>query len=408
MTKFVYIFTLFCAIGNTFAHALENECGSYAEIEGTSYVLSPSGGDDTSTIQCALNSAISQGMPTVRLDRGTFYTDELRTTGFNGTFTGTTRKDSRLLINNGIADCSAGNFPIIAFSGGNAAVKSMTIDAAAPCSEGGDFILLYFGAESCSKRTLFAVVDRVDIGHSRKTSLSKAVQMTGTIDCLDQGKGPLGTLKVNRSSFTNFFMGVHTNLYGAAQVDINFNDFDNVSVGILISDASQSTTITGNTFDYIIHGVSAVSATSYSASKNRTVVDNNVFNQLSAGPEAHAIRVSNEYKLVKHSTVITNNTLNLQRGGNGNDGLRQNGVVLIDLDDALISGNTFNGSAYRAIEMLSLYWSDYSENNAILGNIFNLFSSDVDVHVGSGSRNAVIGSQGATYNNLGINTLIGQ
>ncbi len=406
MTKFIYVFTLmFCAMGNTFAHALENECGSYAEIDGTSYVLSPSGGDDTSTIQCALDSAISQGMPTVRLDRGTFYTNELRTSGFNGSFTGTTRRDSRLLINNSIADCSASTLPIIAFLGGNVAVKSMTIDADEPCSGEGDFIVLYFTPESCSKRTLFALVDRVDIGYGGTMSFPKGVQMTGSVECLDQGKGPLGTLKVNRSSFTNFFVGVHTALYGAAQVDINFNEFNHVSIGTLVTDASQSTTITGNTFDYISAGVMALAGTSYSAAKNRTVVDNNTFNQLYPDPAAQAITIANEYKLVNHSSVITNNTLNLSR--DGSRGNYQFGISLADIDGALISGNTFRGSAVRAIEIGSLNFSDYSDNNAILGNIFSLSTSDVDIFVGNGSRNTVIGSQGASYTNLGINTLVG-
>ena len=49
--------------------ALENECGELAEIDGTTYAISASGGDDTATIQCALDSATRQGIGTVKLER---------------------------------------------------------------------------------------------------------------------------------------------------------------------------------------------------------------------------------------------------------------------------------------------------------------------------------------------------
>ena len=406
MTKFVYAFTLlFFVMGNTFVHALENECGSYAEIDGTSYVLSPSGGDDTATIQCALDSAISQGMPTVRLDRGTFYTNELRTTGFNGSFTGTTRKDSKLLINDGIADCSAETVPIIAFLGGNVAVRSMTIDTYTPCSGAGRFIVLYFSQESCAKRTLFATIDRVDLVHTGPV-VAKGIQVSGALECLEQNKGPLGTLKLNRSTLTAFDIALQTSLYGAGQVDINFNDFINVDIGVFIPDASQSTTITGNTFDYNTGGVLAGTVTDFSASKNRTVVHNNTFVNQDTGAQSEAIIILNEFRRASHSVVVTDNVINLQR--NGSLGFNQRGVTVLDMDGALISGNTFRGSAWRAIQLGSTAFASESVDNAILGNTFSLTTTDVDIYIGVGSRNAVIGSQGATYTNLGINTLIGR
>ena len=34
----------------------ENQCGENAALDGVGYVISPSGGDDTETIQCALDS----------------------------------------------------------------------------------------------------------------------------------------------------------------------------------------------------------------------------------------------------------------------------------------------------------------------------------------------------------------
>ena len=389
-------------MGHNSAQALENECGANAQIDGASYILSPSGGDDTATIQCALDSAVSQGIPTVRLDRGSFYTDELRTYGFKGTFTGTSRNDSILLVNNNIADCET-PFPIIAFIGGDVQVRSMTIDTDNPCVSGDKFIALAVTQESCSKRTVFALVDRVDFVNS-SSGLSTAIRMTGIQDCLDQGKWPLGTLKVNRSTVTNFFVGVHSSLYGAGQVDINFNEFSGVGFGVYIVDADQSTTITGNQIDFVLSGVTAITLSSYAASKNRTVVHRNTLNQLIDDGQAEAIIIGNQNSLAAHSAVITENTLNLRR--NESRGYYQLGVVVKNIDGALISGNDFRGSASRAIELTTEGFRDDAENNAILGNSFQL-STGVDIYIGSGNRNTVVGSQNATYINNGINSLIG-
>lgn len=404
MAKTTLCAFVFFLMSHPAVYALENECGSNAEIDGTAYVLSPSGGDDTSTIQCALDSAISQGMSTVRLDRGTFYTDELRTYGFNGTFTGTTRADSKLLVNNSISDCSDGRFPIIAFAGGNVAVKSMTIDTDRPCSRGEQFITLLFTQESCSKRTLFAAVDRVDIVHA---SLDEAtgIQVTGATPCLEENKGPLGTFKLNRSTLTNFNIGLLIGLYGAGQVDINFNDFINVAGGVGIVDASQSTTITGNSFDYTTYGILAATVSDWAAAKNRTVVHNNNLYQRNTTENSVGIWNVNESKRASHSIVVTDNEIRLQR--NGSSGGQQVGVRVMDVDGALISGNNFRGSANRAVDVGSDKFNSDSIDNAILGNSFGLTTSDADIYIAPGSRNAVIGSQAATYIDAGTNTLVG-
>lgn len=387
-------------MGHNSAQALENECGANAQIDGASYILSPSGGDDTATIQCALDSAVSQGIPTVRLDRGSFYTSELRTYGFKGTFTGTTRNDSVLLINNDIADCGT-TFPIIAFLGGDVQVRSMTIDTEAPCLSGDNLIVLYFSQESCSKRTVFGLVDRVNLINTFEGK-TRAIQMTGQLSCLEEAKGPLGTFKLNRSELRNFAIGVYTSLYGAGQVDINFNDFSDTNIGIMITDASQSTTITGNTIDYRESAILSGSPTSFSARANRTVIHNNTLNQTPGTGRATAIKIFNEYRLVEHSAVVTNNTLNLSR-----DTADQYGVAITDIDGAIVSGNTFRGQTYRAIFIESLFFSDPSENNAILGNTFSASTSDTDILVGFGALNTVVGSQNAYIENYGINSLIG-
>ena len=150
----------------------------------------------------------------------------------------------------------------------------------------------------------------------------------------------------------------------------------------------------------------AGTVTDFSASKNRTVVHNNTFVNQDTGAQSEAIIILNEFRRASHSVVVTDNVINLQR--NGSLGFNQRGVTVLDMDGALISGNTFRGSAWRAIQLGSTAFASESVDNAILGNTFSLTTTDVDIYIGVGSRNAVIGSQGATYTNLGINTLIGQ
>lgn len=59
------LLTIVLALAHQPAFAATNECGANTELGDAGYLISASGGDDTETIQCALDSAASQGLGSV-------------------------------------------------------------------------------------------------------------------------------------------------------------------------------------------------------------------------------------------------------------------------------------------------------------------------------------------------------
>lgn len=376
--------------------ALENECGELAEIDGTTYAISASGGDDTATIQCALDSATRQGIGTVKLARGEFNVTSLKTVGFNGTFQGTSKADTVLIIDNGFATCgevTADAAPMFEFAGGNVAVKFMTIDVDRPCDRYSTYATLVFTQESCAKRTFFGVVDRVVLkGTFNTTNSGIAVAVRGIPECVEDGKGPLGTFKLNRSEIDTYDLGVYTSLLGAAQVDVNFNDFKNVFEGVGIIDASQNTTITNNSFSYYGYAVYARALTDIAPAKNRTVVHANVFNQLQdARFYAVAVLVGNDAVRAEHSVVVTSNVINSIV--DGSQGKEQFGVYLFDTDGALVANNEFTGSNTATVYVSSANFNDNTTSTSITGNSFGSATpaSECDIYLNSSTTSSVVG-----------------
>ena len=377
--------------------ALENECGELAEIEGATYVVAPSvGGDDTATIQCALDSATRQGIGTVKLARGDFSVTSLKTVGFHGIFQGTSKADTVLLIDNEFASCGetwADAAPIIEFAGGNAAVKFMTIDFDRPCDRYSNYAALVFTQESCAKRTFFGAVDRVVLkGTFNNTSYGLAVAVRGIPECVEDGKGPLGTFKLNRSKVSDFYIGVRTSLLGAGQVDVNFNEFDNVLEGVAIVDASQNTTITNNSFSYYSFGVVAATLSNFAPAKNRTVVHLNEFDQIQ-DPRftAAAVWLTSETVRADHSAVISSNVINTI--ADESDGNFQYGVVVLDTDGALIANNEFTGSSASATFVTSANFDSLTAFTSITGNAFgnSLATSECDIVLTPAAVFSVVG-----------------
>src|SRR6056297_179425 len=58
----------------------------------------PTGSDDTGNIQCALDVAAAEGIPIVKLERATYFVSSVSVAGFDGSFEGTTRRDSVVRI----------------------------------------------------------------------------------------------------------------------------------------------------------------------------------------------------------------------------------------------------------------------------------------------------------------------
>jgi len=388
------------------AHSLTNECGDFTSIDGTGYLVAPSGKDDTANIECAFESATSQGLTSVKLEKGTFKVSSLVIEGFEGKFEGTNRSETQILLANNTLSCGdelLGSPALITFVGGNVSVNKMTLDVDRPCERGDSFSVLEFTQQSCSARTHFANVDRVSFTgpDANSPDYSRAVAMVGKLACVEDGKGPLGTFKLNRSSIDGFDVGVMTSLLGAGQVDINFNEFFDVTEAILVENANQSTTITGNDVEYYIHGVVAYTNKDYAPDQNRVVVHNNKFRQQSTGTIALAVRVQTEEKRSSISTVISNNTFELI--DRGVDDYIQAGVGIFDTDNAFVSNNRFEGSCTIGIYVDSFGFDIDAENTVITGNTFSQTNSynSVDVYLGERTYKTIVGAQGAKTEDYG-------
>ena len=390
----------------TSAFSLSNECGENSSIDGTGYLLAPSGKDDSTNLACVFNSAINQGITNIKLERGDFKISSLEVTGFEGKFEGTNRNDTKLIIANNSLSCgdNFGEAPsLITFIGGSVSINKMTIDVDRPCERADTYSVLEFVQASCTARTHFANVDRVDfVGPGIDIDdLTRAIAFIGKPECVEEGKGPLGTFKLNRSSINGFVYGVTTGLLGAGQVDINFNEFSNVLVAIETQNANQSTTITGNEIGYIVYGVMAFSDQEYAPSQHRVVVHSNSFKQSEIGSSAYAVIVFTEAVRTSISTVISNNSFELIDRQSADSS--QVGIGIFDVDNAVVINNSFEGDATVGIYVDSYRFEKSAENTTVIGNNFNQKNSleDWDILLGEGADYSVIGKQGAITEDRG-------
>ena len=408
LSLFATVTFLFCLP----TYAATNECGGDAELNDTGYLISASGGDDTETIQCALNSAASQGLGSVRLDIGEFRVTGLETNDFVGIFEGTTRAGSALIIQNETAECGDDFVPaasLIVFAGGTVTVRYMSIEVDSPCVSGVGYNVLEFTQASCEVRTHFANVDRVDFkGNASAGDVSRAVKIYGKAECLASGEGPLGTFKLNRSTIDGFAEGVRTGMLGGGQVDINFNDITNVLDAITIFDANQNTTITGNDISSVQNGVWVATANDWAPGQNRTVVHNNRFETLPGSSYYYGVDLSNYTTRASHSGVITNNTFNMADKEDGTFGVFLGGV-----DGALVSGNTFNGTALVGMVVTGGSYEQPIQDVAIIGNSFSQTNSyeeegagEIDIFLDESSEKIIVGPQSATTSDNGLNNEI--
>jgi len=386
--------------------------------------VSPTGTDDTVNIQCALDMAKKQGIPTVRLGSATYFISAIAIDKFNGTFEGKTTATTTLQVLDHSVDCMGMDTnglraSAIRFSRGEPRVRFMTIKAALPCVT--DFqmssILRFTGEPAfvgnCKNDVIFATVDRVMIDGtgSTKPRIWSGIQISPEGRLLETCKDTLlGTFKLNRSSVVNIYAGLKTVMKSLAQVDINFNEFKNNHQAINIYDSNQSTTITGNTF---IGGNSATE--NYAAIQvnnlldnpppsTRVVIHNNRFTVTSLFTETTSRVIKfgwfTDGPVSAISAVITNNTFNL------ND-TRTYGIRAKSTSNTHVSANTFNGSGARAIyvygEVPVTGWT-ITANKGLA-----TFVSDrtEDIRLSSATSNCIIGpGQGSSIQDDGSNNTI--
>jgi len=388
---------------------------------GGALVVSATGVDDTENIQCALDAAKANGIPTVRLNKDEYRISHIQISNFTGTLEGTTKDDTVMAIMNDSIDCDAmidaGQTPAgIKFTNSDARVRFMTYGAETPCmgTQPEVFYLIHFtGGDAytgCGNDTQFGVVDRVNL-------VSVGPQMPGIRGIGALGEGVafetckdtlLGTFKLNRSLLGYFRVAVQLSVRASGQVDVNFNDFVDNLLSVAAFNASQLLTIQENTIlkseelmaDFF--GVGLLTNEANAPNTNRLVLHKNVFDMeqgLNSGSVNVGAFIGQDMTIANLSLVATNNTFQLT----GNEIL---GFVATDVSGGLFANNTMKGTADTGLYLEGDETN--SSNWAITGNSFgNLSSGTADILLNTGTTNAIIGpGQGATVSNFGVSNTI--
>ena len=207
----------------------------------------------------------------------------------------------------------------------------------------------------------------------------------------------LGTLKVNRSEIRGFTLGVLTTLVGGGQVDVNFNEFSENDVALLLLDTNTNTTVTGNVFRFNSgvnslldrgYGIALNTIAADAPAQNRTVIHSNQFVDDSAQDISIAIEAFIDANATRtaHSMVISSNIFTLQAP-------EAIGMLITDVDKGVLIDNGFRGSALTALFLDSFSFDQPVSGWSVLENRFNSVGIDADIFFGFGVTDSLIGPQ---------------
>ena len=391
--------------------AQDLSCSSAVTLNGgTLEVTSDNSGGDTENLQCAIDFAIEAGFRDIFLSSSAYDIGAVSAKGFRGDLRGRSKGATLVSIQNGALNCSEAVGAAMEFQVGNASVRNMTISVDSPCADGNaaSVIAFYSNAANCADRTVFGNVDRVVIAGAGTQGSDTIVGVTADVapDCDGADQKVLGTLKVNRSELRDLEFGVRTSIGGGGQVDINYNSLARVGLPISILDANQTTTILANkiTFnDVDSYGASSglgttaiyVASTAASPITNTTTIKNNTLTDGGLSANGVAVFAGQVDKGIDHKMAVTGNTF---QGISANTDGR--GLVAIDTEDGVISGNTFLSAAGTWIDISS---GDSSQGFvgrdvsgwAIVANEFSGSTANTDISLGEGTSGVIVGrSQG--------------
>ena len=413
------------------ACVFEDECDTVSAVcnsdfvsrEELAIVVRPTGVDDTENLQCALDEAVKDGYPVVGMTTGTYFISDINIENFTGTLEGVTRASTIINVLDDSIDCvsmeNAGRTSsVIKFIRGEPRIRFVTIRANKPCSEENQVqsILHFTGAsamvENCDNDVIFGVVDRVRIegGTGSPAGSSRAILVSAEGNQLGGCKtNLLGTFKLNRSDVVSFPLGLQTVMKAGAQVDVNFNNFDDNLTAVSLPDTNQNTTITNNKINAIDvnttpgYGVVIRTLTAEAPNTTRVVINKNEFNMSSSsGALCYAIFGGQAGRIANLSVVITNNTFKL-------GGSMTRGISLSDISNTHVSANRFSGDGEMAVHVSGTSpvtgWTVTA--NQGLGS-FN--STAKDVFLDQNTSECIIGAaQGADVGDTGSgNTVLPQ
>lgn len=401
--------------------ALSNPCDTFhVSINGAAFVVEPTGMDDTLNIQCALDSAIAQGITSVRLAEGEFSITQLEAVEFSGALIGVSKAATRVDITDSSVDCASmeslgQTAAAIKFVGGSPEVRNMSLFGGDFCSSDASVtpsFVHFTGREadstSCDNDVVFGVVDRVNLF----SEAGRPVGVRASPEGYSLGgckQTLLGTVKINRSELSGFQIAVVTSMRGGAQVDVNYSNFSDNVLDTFFVDSFQSTNVVGNTFngnptpEEPAHYSVAIATTIDSPpAQSGFVVSENVFN-LASAPNRNSIGVYLEQseQTVDLAALLVKNTFNLS--GEGAFGVYEAGV-----SNGFVGNNRFTGNGSAAIA-LGLSATNSSSGWVISANrgLGNFTGTLDDILLDSNSNTAVVGElQQAQVRDLGTSNTV--
>ena len=388
------------------ASSLDNPCDvSYVSIDGVKMYVEPTGADDTNNIQCALDSAVAQGLPMVKLGNGDFFISSVSVTDFNGVLSGVSKAQTSLTAIENSIDCASleaeQQIPAaILFREGSPRIQNMTVVAESFCSDYGDLppVLISFtgqptGTDECSNDVIFGVVDRVNF--VSEDSYVSAVSATAAgFDLGGCKQTLLGTLKINRSEFTGFAMAVTTAMRGGAQVDINYNTFERNLQDVNFINSNQSTNVIENKFyrtldenNSFYASVVISSRDDKAPSQSKFMISGNTFD-IDAPDSidlAVGIYLAQQTKVADLSVSIVGNKF--VTSGSSTLGILEGG-----LNGGFLAKNSFRGNALSAIALGQADVNQSADWTIVANSGLGSFDSEQgDIILGSQTVNTIIG-----------------
>jgi len=404
---FRYILALLFLTSASFIQAQDLGCSSAVSLNGGTIVVeADASGDDTENIQCALDAATDGGYRDVFLTSADYSIGAIAVTGFIGDLRGRSKANTTVTIQDSSLTCDGAVGVALEFRVGTASVRNMTLSVDSPCGDGGSasVIAYYSDPDECSKRTTFGNVDRVVISGMGTSGLDAVtgVLMEAAPGCTADNERILGTLKVNRSDMADLDFGVISSVAGGGQVDVNYNNFEGVGLPLTIIDASQSTTVLSNTFNFNdVPGYPAgsglgttavfIASTSDSPSSNSTTLKSNKFQDAGASSAGYGILTGQQGSSITHTMLVSANTFI------GNSASTEGaGLAAIDTKDGLVSGNTFRGKAGTWVDLRSGSPADGYVGGSVTGwaivaNGFSGSQATTDVLLGTRTSGIVVG-----------------
>jgi hypothetical protein len=386
--------------------------------------IEPNGKDDTETIQCALDLAVENNIPEIRLSRGEFRVSTLSVQDFRGTLQGGGKDYTRLTVS-GPRDCR-GVSGAIKFAGGEPRMRWLTVGMP---REGFPYcptaVVHFTGVTNrsgpCSYDVIYATIDRVALeGAEPYQNLDPPWDFhNGILVSPEDSDDPschnelVGTFKLNRSDIDGFDVGVSIQtLRGGAQIGVYKSTFDGNHTGLHIEDADATITVSENHFASIDAGTNSGScwanaismhvANSEDVSPGITRLDihGNTFDVRGRWPCNWLGLIIQGRAQAILRPVISNNYFRLT-GDYGGGLVGSSGV-----SGGVLNSNRINVTGRPGMgARLTIH--DGTDWTIVLNEGFEHTAEEIDIALGTNTMNILIGpGQGATVKDEGTNNII--